>query len=679
MRCVSGSAIVSAGAALVLLFGAPSAVTAQRSPHPNERPARAPTLVVGPNVRASDNATMGSGTRAEMWISASQTNANVLIGVSAHENPTEEPCVTTVSTDGGATWHEVRLPGSPDAHADHCADPMVAAGPDGRIYVVYHGLKMDPTTHLPMRPDQGVIRVWTTADDAKTWSGPVNIDAEFAPSPDHGRIAVDLTHGPHRGRVYVEWCGIWATAQNTFHIFLSYSDDGGATFTPAEVVATAADGKPVSTEPVILSDGTLLVSYYQYFLPNGHPRNDHQPFYLIRSEDGGATFGPPVKIAEIGPGAWPQWGLTSASGVPVITADASPRSPYRDHVYLVWYDVSAGTSDIWLSRSTDGGRTWLAKQRLNDNVPASDTAPLDFRNLPVVDVTTGGVVAVGWYDRRDDPSRRCWRYYMTVSQDGGAHFLPNTPVASASSCPARDIPPTVYLWNPLRRGDTLAVPPLMTALDCQRERDYCNYTLDSVGRAYAMQRASQNIRTPRIRVGFDPARNEWIGDYSGLTSDRAGVLHPLWADRRNGWLQLYTARVEVRDGPPPPPPPAHDTTVTGLVELMAGPAQFDEATGTSTFELRLHNVSSRTIVAPLRIEIAHVFGTPAGPSAVPIADSSLAHGRGGTWDFSSALGAAHQLLPGMVTEARSVTVRTSRETGLDGLMEFEVHGGVSTP
>ena len=47
-----------------------------------------------------------------------------------------------------------------------------------------------------------------------------------------------------------------------------------------------------------------------------------------------------------------------------IAADANPVSPYRDNLYLVWTDLSGGSS-IRFSRSVDGGATWSAPQVLS--------------------------------------------------------------------------------------------------------------------------------------------------------------------------------------------------------------------------------------------------------------------------------------------------------------------------
>src|SRR5581483_8185741 len=254
----------------------------------------------------------------------------------------------------------------------------------------------------------------------------------------------------HRGRLYIAWNEVSDTVfKKKYHIFLNYSDDGGQTFSDPALLESDDNGKLVITEPVVLSDGTLLVTYYQYFLPLSDKKNEHQPLYVLRSADGGETFAKAEKIGDVGVSGWRylRRDFRSAFTLPIFTADTSPTSKYRDHLYTVWDDAREGRANIWLSMSTDKGRTWSKPRALNDNPPPAEGGPPDFRMTPVVAVNKDGVVGVAWYDRRDDPTRRCWKQYFTASTDGGATFIPNAAISSAPSCPDKDAAPTVYVSN----------------------------------------------------------------------------------------------------------------------------------------------------------------------------------------------------------------------------------------
>src|SRR5919106_4832763 len=98
------------------------------------------------------------------------------------------------------------------------------------------------------------------------------------------RMAVDMTNGPRRGRIYIAWNDVADQfVREQYEVFLQYSVDRGRSFTDPILIATDTDGKLVATEPVVLSDGTLLVTWYQYFNPLAREENERMPFYIRRS------------------------------------------------------------------------------------------------------------------------------------------------------------------------------------------------------------------------------------------------------------------------------------------------------------------------------------------------------------------------------------------------------------
>ena len=259
-------------------------------------------VAVGPNLRVSANTT--SGSRNECWLTASATNRNFLVAVSQSSpdnagNPGgPRRCMTAISRNGGETWREIMLPKQDDG----AFDPMTVAAPDGRVYVMQGVLGLNAGVGGGTRRE-GTIRVWSTTDEGRHWRGPVELNCPVA--PDHPRMVVDATDGPHRGRLYVAWNEVSDTVfKKKYHIFLNYSDDGGQTFSDPLLLGSDDQGKLVVTEPIVLSDGTLLITYYQYFWPLSDKRNEHQPVYILRSSDGGETFAPAQKIGEVGSSGW---------------------------------------------------------------------------------------------------------------------------------------------------------------------------------------------------------------------------------------------------------------------------------------------------------------------------------------------------------------------------------------
>jgi hypothetical protein len=650
---------------MVVLLSAPGAVPGAAAAAMLRQARAADVRIdIGPNHRASAPDTFG---RNEGWIAASLRNPGLLVAVSHISATAGRSCATMVSTDGGQLWREVTL-----SRANDCFDPMVAAGPDGRMYILHTGRTPTAPRSATGQRMEAPVRVYTSSDEGKTWRGPAEMRTPL--TPDHPRLTVDQSDGPHRGRVYVAWNEVSDGFMiDRYHIFLHYSDDQGATFTEPIPLQVDSGGKLVTTEPVVLSDGTLLVTYYQYFQPLSSRKNERQPFYLLRSTDGAKTFGPPEKVLEVGISAWPDLkaDFGSAFTLPIITADVARGSRFRDRLYVVWDDVNTGESNIWLTWSSDKGRTWSPRVRVNDNARAPAGGPVDFRMTPVVAVNRDGVVGVAWYDRRDDPTRRCWKKYFAASLDGGQTFTRNVPVSSAPSCPLKDTAPRVVVRNAtpdsvLPSADSVA---RLVALRRFGEAEQLNLAIE--------QRAAEQALTgTRLRLSFDRARGVWPGHYTGLTVDTTGAFHALWADRRSGYQQMYSARIQVSSGAPPVLPTSPDTVVSERVQLLASEPKFDEATGTSTIELQLRNVSDRAIHGPVRVRVARVVsGAPAGAAVIEAADNGRT-GAGALWDFSTRLGTRGILEPGMVSEARKVTIRSRPEQGLDVVLEFEVTGRV---
>ncbi|HEX8428114.1 T9SS type A sorting domain-containing protein [Hymenobacter sp.] len=141
-----------------------------------------------------------------------------------------------------------------------------------------------------------------------------------------------------------------------------------------------------------------------------------------RSLDGGQTWLPRERTIVSQPGGWEYAvpGITRANGLPVTACDASP-GPYRGNLYVNWTDQRNGPSDtdVWLARSEDGGQTWSAPIRVN-NDPAGRH---QFFTWMTVDQATGHLWCV-FYDRRNNSNSLDIQtdVYGARSTDGGRTF-----------------------------------------------------------------------------------------------------------------------------------------------------------------------------------------------------------------------------------------------------------------
>jgi hypothetical protein len=91
--------------------------------------------------------------------------------------------------------------------------------------------------------------------------------------------------------------------------------------------------------------------------------------------------------------------------------------------------ASNGT-DIFLSRSTDGGTTWSSPLRVNDD--PTGVANDQFNHWLAVDPVDGSI-NISWNDTRNDPTHVSTDIYYARSTDGGLGFAPNVKVTSATT------------------------------------------------------------------------------------------------------------------------------------------------------------------------------------------------------------------------------------------------------
>lgn len=604
--------------------------------------AQAPRVTVAPNLR------VGPMLHNEPWITVSQTHPNVLITAAQNGDGSTfmKGIGAYVSRDGGRNWAPLPLPNSPTT----AFDVMTAAGPDGRLYVMSGVIGGAFAAQIwKDAPPKSTIAFWSSADDGFTWDGPTSLTGSV--DQDHMRMTVDMSNGPTRGRIYLAWNDVADQfVQDQYEIFLQWSDDHGKTFTQPKLIATGTDGKLVATEPVVLSDGTVLVTWYQYFNPLARKDNERMPMFVARSTDHGKTFGPAEKIFEFGPHVWRERvaEFSRAFSLPIVTADTSSQSRYRDQIYLTWDDVKGGASTIWFVRSADRGRTWSKPVRLNDNGPAPASGVKDYRMTPVVAVSPNGTVGVAWYDRRNDPNRMCWDYLAAFSTDGGATFGPNAKISSAPSCPPPGNPPAVLVVNQSPRlPDPNQLPD--SALDRLGTIAKLTARIARENQA-AKDEANRGVTTARLSLSFDPSRNVWPGHYTGLTADRNNVFHALWLDRREGAQQLYTTRVTLDE---PPAPAAAEADLTRDLEVTAGPPAFDPAKNTVTVTLQLRNTTTAPVYGPILLRMAGV-------------DSAVS--------FAGKLGTADRLLPGDLSEPATVVLPVRPDRGFDAAFDFTITG-----
>ena len=358
--------------------------------------------------------------QTEPWVDVNPSNSQNLVGMWQEERWSTggaRNLVFGTSLDGGATWRNIALQGVgivAGGEFQRVTDPWVDFGPSNRVYGT--SLAFDDTG-----PDNAIF-VHTSTDGGQTWGRPVQVvkDTDIAFFNDRQSLTVDdFPASPFYGRVYVGWDRLASKGPGYAYTgdgLVAYSANGGATFSaPIVAVPTGNNEQTLTNLPVVLPDGTVLDvgTYY----PNQAFNKNAGLFFVTRSTDGGATWGPVTFPEAQRPVGVP--GIRSGDGVPNATVDRRNGT-----IYAVWQDsrFSKGKrDDVLLIRSTNQGRTWSAPIKVNDT-PAGAQAAF----LPTVKVDANGRVGVLYYDLRNDTNPRDGSFitteWMTFSTDGGRSF-----------------------------------------------------------------------------------------------------------------------------------------------------------------------------------------------------------------------------------------------------------------
>lgn len=406
----------------------------------------------------------GNAPHNETSIAVNPTNPLNLIG-SANDyqlNPSSGGQVNEtaysrahVSFDGGKTWTTYPIDYSSYAST---GDPSVAFDADGTAYLATLGFVW--SSGLGTTPD---VLVAHSTDGGKTWSKPSRVvagtgsdasvglfnDKEYIAAWGHGNAIVTWTEF-NDGQL-----GSYINSP----IYDSITHDGGQTWsTPQEIsgsasfcygveTATACDQDQVSV-PTVAADGSIYVAFENYAAPSNVSTGNDQYLVVKVDPSTGARVAGPYLVAGL---------VDSVDAYPVnedgrqtyqdsefrtwsagnITADPTDAS----HLAVAWSDMRNSTvpvssdpyqaktnSDVVVSQSFDGGRTWSA--------PVAITARGD-QFMPWAAYDVNGLLRIGYFDRSYDSANHKYGYTLASERTWGSLNFGTKQVSTTLSDPTQ--------------------------------------------------------------------------------------------------------------------------------------------------------------------------------------------------------------------------------------------------
>ena len=310
------------------------------------------------------------------------------------------------SPDEGQTWK-----GSTDGvNGNNSGDPSVAIGLNGWWYA--GRITADYGQAVSYSKNQG--KTWTRV---KVGQGPTSGYGLL----DKNHLWIDnAASSPFKGNLYDAWTNFIPGSPDTNQIQVVRSADGGLTWTSPLKVSTAAGAQKLN-HGVNIHTGPNGEVYMAWSIYDTWP-SDETAIGFARSEDGGVVFAPATRI--IGNIKGIRASLTGKNmrvhSFPSMAVDNS-TGPHRGTVYLVWPNVgypginTGSDIDVYLIRSTDGGISWSAPLRVNQD-PAGSGKQHYFPWI-TCDPVTGGLCVI-YYDDRNVGSAEATAF-VSYSYDGG--------------------------------------------------------------------------------------------------------------------------------------------------------------------------------------------------------------------------------------------------------------------
>jgi hypothetical protein len=546
----------------------------------------------GPGANVNTDPASPVAPHNETSIAVNPTNANNLIGSANdyqyyYNSRTGQVTRTAyseahVSSNGGKTWTDYTVPFNTSLY-NFTGDPAVAFDANGTAYLGTLGFMVDASGNITRNPD---VLVTHSTNGGKTWATPTQVALATAPvsGTDLSGFTIDKDYVAAwgNGNAIVTFTEFFQDQNGNYvssPIYASVTHDGGNTWTTPSQISGSDGLFSQGSTPVVNTDAKGNVTSISVAFLNGDDdvAPQYRDYYKVVQVDPATGQAIPGGVATVG---------LVYDGVNDYPINADGRETYQDsqfrtwslgnltsdptdpgHLALVWSDMRDNpypgavlphkgnfgdpnyvppdpyhvktNSDIVVSQSFDGGKTWSA--------PTVIKLPND-QFMPWGAYSAQGLLQIGFFDRSYDPANHAYGY--TVASENHAGKLD---------------------FSFQQATNTLSDP--------------------TQGNAWFV--TTQNPKFPNATV--------FIGDYSGIAVTPSGKVAAFWTDQRNavnfspthiGASQDAYFSLVTPGGKPPGPgphgPSPADAPAADAVVIPQDNQSGDDGTGTPSSSKSKH-------------------------------------------------------------------------------------------
>jgi len=384
------------------------------------------STLVGPNVDVSNEC----GPQSETYVTLNPKSPSMLTAGS--NEIFRVPMRAYFSSDGGSSWGGVDVPLPPPLAGTNDtlfgSDPTLAFDTRGNVFYGFIVVFFSAAFNIP---NHGVAINGTELAVARSTDGgstsPLLTQFSFEPGENHFNdkpmITVDVSQtSAFRDNVYVAWdAAIGGSTSGGIRV--GRSTDHGVSFAVNRADTPSGPGNSIGAVPFVGPDGTLYVAW------NDIAAN---VIAFNRSFDGGVTWDGQRTIApkaipfDIG---IPAEVVRRALVYPACDTDRS-KSAHRGRLYCAWMDLTGVNTDIVLAFSDDAGASWSTPASVGHQVAGTDRFN---QWLSVDPASGDVTLSYYDTQNDVTGERFMTDTYLSRSTDGGATWLPDVRVTTQSS------------------------------------------------------------------------------------------------------------------------------------------------------------------------------------------------------------------------------------------------------